>query len=688
MPSDPSPQDLAAIFQPGGVLSRAHPRYESRPGQWQMAEAVASALDSGRHLLVEAGTGTGKTLAYLVPAVLSGLKVVVSTGTKTLQDQIVERDLPFLSQALGKPINAVAMKGRDNYLCVRRLEEFEREPLLPSIAEVAPFARVREWAEKTPTGDRAEVPELPDDAGFWRSINARGDACTGTRCVHFEMCFLTWLRKRAAEARIVVVNHHLFFADLALRRDAYGRVLPDYDRIIFDEAHLLEDTATQYFGQTVSSLRFEELARDAEAVFAAPEKRQGFVREVDHIAQAAGRGRGKGTRASGPRAVPEAEAVRRASEQLFEIVRAAAPAPEAAGRFRLAPARLPGIEAAREAVAAALDALRDVVSPRTTESEEALLVERRAVDLAAAVGEIVEADEDEAVVWAELRGRGTFLGASPVDVSGPLSEMLFTRTPGIVLTSATLTVASHFTFTRERVGVGEADELAVASPFDHETQAVLYLPEMPDPGAKEFIPRFLEEVEELLEITDGRAFLLFTSFANLRRVAEELPRRVDWPILVQGQGAKAALLDRFRETPGAVLLGAASFWQGVDVAGEALSLVVIDRLPFDVPADPLVAARVERIRRHGGNPFRDYQLPAAVLDLKQGLGRLIRSRRDTGVLAVLDGRLRRRSYGRVFLDSLPPFPQADSLPAVRTFFARARVKDSRREDAFLGDGLR
>ena len=692
----PSSPDLAAIFQPGGILSRAHPHYEPRPGQWQMAEAVAAALQSGRHLMVEAGTGIGKTLAYLIPAALSGLKVVVSAGTKTLLDQILERDLPFLAGALGIRVRGVAMKGRDNYLCVRRFEEFDREPLFPSIADVAPFSAVRDWAGVTEVGDRAEVSDLPDDAGFWRSINARGDTCTGTRCEAYDACFLTRLKRRAAEAQIVVVNHHLFFADLALRRDAFGRILPDHDRVIFDEAHLIEETATQYFGQTISSLRFEELAAAAERVLGAGAtgERHGFVRESERKAQGKTRRR-EGSRSGGRGGgIAEADAVRHAAERLFSIVRDAAPNREGSwdgrlrrseepggaargpARFRFSPSRAEGIEPAREAVAAALDALVAAVTPRTAQSEDALLVERRAEDLSASMREILEASEDESVIWAEMRGRGAFLGASPVDVSGFLAEMLFDRTPGVVLTSATLTVRDEFSFARERIGLADADELVVPSPFDHERQAVLYLPEMPDPGNPEFLPRFLDEAVELIEITRGRAFLLFTSFANLRRVAEELPRRIEWPVLVQGEGSKAALLDRFRSTPGAVLLGAASFWQGVDVQGEALSLVVVDRLPFDVPADPLVAARVERIRRQGGSPFPQYQLPAAVLDLKQGLGRLIRSRRDTGVLAVLDGRLRRRSYGRVFLESLPPFPVVDSLDQVRRFYAAA-VRGSR-----------
>src|SRR2546428_757059 len=576
--------DLERIFGPGGELSRAHPHYEPRPGQLEMARAVALSLEAGKHLLVEAGTGTGKTLASLVPAVLSGLRVVVSPGTKTIQDQIIAGDIPFLRAKLGLRVSATAMKGRDNYLCLRRFREFEQEPFFSNFEDEGPFSAVRTWSRKTEAGDRAEVPGLPDEAAFWRSINARGDTCTGTRCESYEDCFLTRLKRRASSAQIVVVNHHLFFADLVLRQDAYGRVLPDHDRVIFDEAHLLEEIATHYLGLSLSSFRIEELASDAERVLLSSgphgrSPRDGPAREVDLAAQGRGGGGRRGRKGSarrsggdrGPaRRLPQAQTARAEAERFFEIFRREGEEKErpwggrgqwrrkgqwgragerpdtgghagtSQGRFRFRPAELqPELAVAYERLSAALDALVAATAPRSATSEEAVLIERRATEIMATLRGILSAEEADTVTWAEARGHGVFLGAAPVDVSRPLSEMLFERVEGAVLTSATLSVLDDFSFARQRLGVGEADELRISSPFDYERQAGLYLPpRMPDPPEEAFLPRLLEESMQLIEITSGRAFLLFTSFANLRRAREGFEGRLSFPIITPGEGSK------------------------------------------------------------------------------------------------------------------------------------------------------
>jgi len=615
--------DIVDFFAPGGSLARAHPAYEHRAGQQEMARTVGRVLETGGTLMIEAGTGTGKTLAYLIPALATGGRVVVSTGTRNLQDQIFTKDIPFLREHAGLEIAACVMKGRENYLCRYRLAEVEREPLLEDAGEAPWIGRIVEWSRETGSGDRAEIADLPDRLRLWRDLNARADTCTGSRCPEYDACWLTRMKRRAAESQIVVVNHHLFFADLALR-SAYGAVLPDYDTVIFDEAHLLEEVATLYFGAQVSSGQVEELARDAERLAA---------------------------KSGGPsRSGAGAGVLRQAAREFYAGLRDCLR--DEMGRVRFAPAERggPDLEGEWAVLSAAMDEVSRQAGGLAAAEEGGESLARRAEELRDAFAQVLDREDAAFVYGMELRGRATVvLTASPIDVSDRLRTRLFEPLRAAVLTSATMTVEGRFDFFRRRLGLEEAETSVVTSSFEHAEQAVLYLPRRtPEPRDPTFVARAVSEIVALLDTTDGRAFLLFTSYANMQRVHDELEALDRWPLFLQGEGSKVALVETFRATPRAVLLGTTSFWHGVDVAGEALSLVVIDKLPFDVPSDPLIAARIERIRDEGGNPFGEYQVPLAVLELKQGLGRLLRSRSDRGILSVLRGVrrvLRRRSVG-------------------------------------------
>ncbi len=636
--------DLEAFFAPGGPLDASHPAYRHRSGQAAMASLVAETLESGGRALIEAATGTGKTLAYLVPALASGRRVIVSTGTKNLQDQIWNQEIPLLSRHAGMEVRACVMKGRDNYLCRYRLAEFEREPLLSDLEEAKWVGAISEWSRTTETGDRAEIAELPDRLKLWRDVNARADTCTGSRCPEFESCWLTLLKRRAEDAQIIVVNHHLFFADLALR-SAFGAVLPDYDTVIFDEAHLLEEIATLYFGAQVSSTQVEELAKSAEKL----------------AARHGGPSKGGGG----------AAALRVAAKEFFAPLRERLRANT--GRATFAAPRHGGIDLEVE-WAMLCETLDDVVRQAERVQKKSEVVDampRRVDQLRESLERILDRDDSSFVYGMELRGRGAVtLTAQPVDVADSLRYDLFEPLHACVLTSATLAVDEAFDFFERRLGVDDAESRIVDSSFRWSEQAVLYLPDgVPEPRDPGFVPRVVEEIDRLAEITSGRGFALFTSYANLQQAAELLRETGRWRLIVQGEGSKVALVEKFKETPDALLLGTTSFWHGVDVPGEALSLVVVDKLPFDVPSDPLIAARIERIRDAGDNPFMAYQVPLAVLELKQGLGRLLRRESDRGVLAVMDPRLRSRRYGKIFLRSLPPYPVVHDVERVRDFFA-------------------
>jgi ATP-dependent DNA helicase DinG len=631
--------DPSAFFDRKGPLARVLPGYEERKAQRKLSQAVAEVLDAGGLLLAEAGTGTGKTLAYLLPAVELGRRVVVSTGTKNLQEQLVQKDIPILARALGRDLGVAVMKGRANYLCLLRFSSFAKAGSFRRLEEIPVYRAVEEWAPQTQTGDRSEVADMPDSVDFWREVSAASENCIGQSCSLFDACFVTRMRQRALEADLVVVNHHLLCADLAVRDGSYGQVIPPYDTVILDEAHLIEDVATQYFGVHVSSFRVEELARDVERELKAAKLDARDVRA-------------------------EVEGVRLRGERLFSLL-----ARGRAGRLS------PGWMSARVAeeslgLLQRLEGLQTSLLAVPDRPEALVGLAGRALQLAGEMAFLLRAETDDHVYFVETRGRGVFLRAMPIDVSERLKGLLFDEVRAAVLTSATLAVDGGFTYVKDRLGLVPTEELLLASPFHYEAQAVLYVPDgMPEPQSPEFVDRAAEEVVRLLELSRGRAFVLFTSYANMNAVAERIAGQVDYPILIQGEAPKAQLLDTFRETPHAVLLATTSFWQGVDVAGEQLSCVIVDKLPFASPGDPVVSARIERLRSRGQNPFGEYQVPVAVLMLKQGLGRLIRTTTDRGILAVLDSRLLRRSYGRRFLDSLPPARLVHALDEVARFMA-------------------
>ncbi len=610
-----------------------------------MAEAVDSAIVEKKHLIVEAGTGTGKTLAYLVPAILSGKRVVISTGTKNLQEQLFFKDIPFLAEHLLKqnlgPVRACYMKGRANYACRQKIYDAEKEPVLDGLDEVADLQIIREWEKSTETGDRAEIKTLPEASTAWAKIDARGDLCTGQKCPQFERCFITLMHQRAQASDLIIVNHHLFFADLAVKEGEMGGIIPDYNAVIFDEAHEIEDVAGQYFGVNVSSYQFEELARDVAAL---AHRKEFGSQELDRTLVM------MGERAS----------------YFFALFGAA----EGRSGFRAQEAFLIENEEIYRDVLAGLELVALQLELLRAAPEEAIPLIARARELARRLQFWMESRDRTYVYWIERRGRGTFLQATPIDVSSLLDEKLFDRLETAVLTSATLAVAGEFEFVQQRLGLRGARTLVVPSHFDYASQALLYVPQsLPEPRNPAFTAAAAAEIIELLMLSKGRAFVLFTSYQQMRLVHDRVSIEIPYQTLIQGTGPRSALLEEFRSTPNAVLFATSSFWQGVDVPGEQLSCVIIDKLPFAVPSDPVVEARIAAIRENGGEPFSSYQVPQAAIALKQGFGRLIRGRRDRGVLALLDHRITKTRYGQIFFDSLPDYAFTTKRSDVEKFFA-------------------
>ena len=658
---------LHGFFGPGGVLSRAHPAYEFRQGQLQMAQAVEQALEEKRHLIVEAGTGTGKTLAYLVPVLRSGKRVLISTATKALQEQLFYKDIPFLEAAVfthgEDKLRVCYMKGRNNYLCRKKLYELSSQPILTGLEEVNQFHAILQWDKTTETGDRAELANLPENSLLWEKLDARSEACLGQKCSEFERCFITEMRRRAAESDVIIVNHHLFFADLAIKQAAEDApdvgVLPDCGAVIFDEAHELEEVATSYFGISVSNLRMEDLLRDIE----------GLLRQK---------------KIDGRRVVTAVNGVRERAQDFFSLL------PGGEGRFEFRD-RDRFLEEHGDrflALRRDLRRLRAELEALPEKPDEIHTFVRRGDELQAQLTFLLEGEDRNMVFWIERRGesprsrkkkgeaeaqrrssRMVLLQATPIDVSQILRQVLFQQLETVVLASATLAVNGGYEYVKRRLGVECAREMVVPSHFDYARQALLFIPpELPDPRQPNFAPAAAEKIFRVLQITQGRAFCLFTSYAQMHDMYARLRDELGFPALLQGQAPRNALLEEFRSTPNCVLFATSSFWQGVDVQGEQLSCVIIDRLPFAVPSDPVVAARVRAIEAEGGNAFFEYQVPAAVIALKQGFGRLIRSLNDRGVLVLLDNRVLNKRYGRVFLDSLPPYRRIRELAEIESFF--------------------
>ncbi len=616
------------VFGVGGLCARALADYEHRPEQERMMDAVEEAIAHDDACLVEAGTGVGKTLAYLVPAIQSGRKVVVATGTRALMEQVRRQDVPFLQEHLPYHFTVAVLKGRANYVCRARMREsWDMLGTTDPHSDRRVLAHIRAWMRRSETGDLAELTDIPETSPVLHRIVSTSETCPGRACPDFGACFLFRARERALQADLVITNHHLFFSDLAMREEGNTHILPQDAVVILDEAHALEGVATEHFGVTVRSGAVALLAADALALAARGDPARGRV-----LATVAGR----------------------VGERFFEMAARLA-GPE--GRANIQAGRLPPeVARAWHELDVDLEVLADEACDIAREAGASNDVSVRARKLRRELGIVLEDTDPNFVRLAERTARSVALSALPVEVSDLLRERLFESGRPIILVSATLTVDASTDFLRLRLGVpATAREVVLASPYDFERQVLLYLPEgMPDPNDCAFSQAFAEEALRVLEATQGRAFLLFTSHAALHRANEMMRERMRWPVLVQGDAPRDELIRRFKETPHACLFGTHTFWEGVDVMGPALSCVIIDRLPFDPPDDPMLRARCERIEDRGGNAFRDYQLPLAVIRLRQGFGRLIRRRSDRGVVALMDPRVRTKAYGKVFLRSLPP----------------------------------
>ena len=631
---------LGEVFGPAGPLARCVADFAPRPEQLAMAQAVADAISRRADLVVEAGTGTGKTLAYLVPVLQAGQRAVISTGTRTLQDQLYHRDLPMLAQALGRPARVRMLKGRRNYLCRYRLNRVDTDSAA-SVAMSRELGEIRAWAQHTGSGDIAELSSIPDVSAVWNAVTSTAENCLGTQCPDFAECHVAKARQAAREADIVVVNHHLLMADLTMKEEGFGQLLPGAEFVVVDEAHRFPDVAQGFFNVSVSAAQIDELLGDLAAEIRAGDTRNVVLeQELDELADALAQAR---------RALPagtESLGWEQAGQRFSDLL---------------------------SGQAETLSGLADELEPLTEQSAGIRRCRERCQSIADRVIRIAEADHEEALRWVRPTNRGFVANLTPLDVSPQIEALLDASDCTWVFTSATLAVGHDFGHFTSRLGTREWETRQIPSPFDYGRIARLYLPmSLPEPAAPQYTAHVVDSVLPVLQASRGRAFLLFTSHRALREAAELLRARADFdfPLLVQGEAPRSWLLEEFARSSSPVLLGTATFWEGVDIRGHGLVLVMIDRLPFASPGDPMLAARLEAIRNHGGNPFREYQLPQAVLALKQGVGRLIRDYNDYGVVMVCDPRLSAKSYGRLFLESLPPMPVTRELDDVCRFYAQ------------------
>lgn len=641
---------LEDVFGDDGLFAAAFPGYKLRPQQLEMAQAVADAIAAQGQLVAEAGTGTGKTFAYLVPALLSGGKVIISTGTKTLQDQLFQRDIPTVRDVLKVPVTIALLKGRSNYVCHYHLERARHEGRFLNKEDVTHLHKVERYAKTTQSGDKAACPGVPENAPIWGYVTSTRDNCLGQDCPNHKDCFVLKARKEAQEADVVVVNHHLFFADVWLRDEGAGELLPACNTVIFDEAHQLPEVASLFFGETVTSGQLVELARDAraEAIVVAKEFIQ--LPQAAEVLEKA---------VKDARLAFQSDSVRLPSHQLDTY---------------------PAFAPALTEVIERLKVLRELLAKQAERAEALEKCQQRAEELVAALTRWQDGDHEDAVHWIDVSGHGFLLHATPLNIADIFRKQVNYHPRAWVFASATLAVNGKFEHFKHELGLWDAQTALWDSPFDYKQQAALYVPQnMPEPNAPEYTRAVIDAAWPLLQLTQGHAFMLFTSLRAMREAHELITARLkeagqEWPVFLQGQGSRTELLDNFRRAPNAVLVASQTFWEGIDVKGQQLSLVVIDKLPFAPPDDPVLSARIEQMKKAGRNAFMEYQLPYAAITLKQGAGRLIRDETDTGILMIADNRLVEKHYGKLVWNSLPPMYRTRELDNVRRFYEVKRGK--------------
>lgn len=649
---------MSEFFSPEGPLSRYLDNYEPREGQKEMSEAVTrlisgeeveSVADLAKVLVVEAETGIGKTLAYLIPAILSGKRIVVSTATLNLQDQIMNKEIPLIEKVLGKNVPVICIKGRQNYLCLYRWYQYRSSAQL-SLIDDSDLQRIEAWLNSTEEGDKAELDWLPERSALWSKISAHSNQCLGGECPDAAHCFVNRIRKNAGNASLLVVNHHLFFSDLALRQSGFGEVLPRYEGVIFDEAHHIENVATTFFGKSFSQYQLIDLVSDIE--------RQADT-DLDPV---------KAKKICG-----SARGVKKRTEEFASLF------PAQRGRFHLngfIKSISPNTwQVEIDLLSSGIERLVEELAQYRQYGEGWLTLEKRAEELCKNLIDISTpadvTDSDGFVYWYERRERSISLSSTPVKVADHLQKALYGNVDWCIMTSATLSTAGDFSYLQDRLGLPAGIEyIRLASPFDHKHRTLLYVPEVsfPEPASHDYQLQACVRACELLKLSNGRGLVLCTSFRGMENMAQYLEEHLDYPILVQGRGSRSALLQSFREIENSVLVAVASFWEGVDVQGEALSCVIIDKLPFEVPTDPVIQARSQAVTANGGNAFFDFQVPRAILTLRQGVGRLMRSATDRGVIAILDVRLFTKGYGRHFRNSLPPSPVVRTFQPIAEFY--------------------